>query len=139
MIWLVIGVGLVAAEMLSGDFVLLMLGVGALAGAGAAAFSASVIIEVIVFAGVSLGLIVLARPALKRRFLETGGAKTNVEALVGERAVALSAVDAHGGRVKLAGGEWTARNLVDGAVIPEGTTVTVVEISGATAVVAEQP
>ena len=139
LIWLVIGIALIAAEVLSGDLMLLMLGIGALAGAGASVFTDSVIIDVIVFAGVSIGLVVLARPALKRRYLETGGTKTNVEALIGSQAVALSAVDAHGGQVKLAGGVWSARNFVDGAVIPEGSTVTVVEISGATAIVSEEP
>jgi len=138
-IWLVIGVVLVAAEMLSGELVLLMLGTGALASSGAAALGAGLIIDVIVFAGVSVGLLVLARPALKRRFLESGGVSTNVDALVGSRALALSAVDEHDGRVKLAGGEWSARTLTAGSVIAAGTTVTVVEIAGATAVVSEQP
>lgn len=139
LIWLVIGLVLIAAEVLSGDLVLLMLGIGALAGAGADALGANLIVDVLVFAGASVGLLVLARPALKRRYLETGGTKMNVEALVGAQAVALSAVDAHGGQVKLAGGVWSARNFVEGAVIAEGATVTVVEISGATAVVSDEP
>lgn len=139
MIWLVIGIVLVAAEVLSGDLVLLMLGVGAFGGAVADALGASLIVDAVVFAGVSVGLLVLARPALKRRFLHTGGTPTNVEALIGAQAVALSNVDGHGGQVKLAGGVWSARNFVDGDVIPEGATVTVVEISGATAVVSEEP
>ena len=139
LIWLVIGLVLIAAEVLSGDLVLLMLGVGALAGAGADALGANLIVDVLVFAGVSVGLLLLARPSLKRRFQITEGTKTNVDALIGAKAVAVSAVDAHGGQVKLAGGVWSARNFVEGDVIPEGATVTVLEISGATAVVSEEP
>lgn len=139
LIWLVVGIALIAAEVLSGDLMLLMLGIGALVGAGTSLLTDSVVIAAIVFAGTSIGLVVLARPALKRRFLESPAAKTNVDALIGSRAVSLSPIDSRGGRVKLAGGEWSARCFVDGTVIPQGTTVTVVEISGATAVVSEEP
>lgn len=137
-IWLVIGIALFAAEVLSGELVLLMLGVGALGGAGVAALGTGLIVDVIVFAAVSVGLLVVARPSLKRRFLESGGASTNVDALLGTQALALSSVDENGGRVKLAGGEWSARTIAAGGVIEEGTTVTVVEIAGATAVVSDQ-
>ncbi|MEU6641737.1 NfeD family protein [Saccharomonospora sp. NPDC046836] len=139
LIWLIVGVGLIVAEVLSGDFVLLMLGIGALFGAGAAALSGNAFVDVAVFGISSLGLLVLARPALKRKFLSGPGVKTNTDALVGARAVTLSTVDAHSGQVKLAGDIWSARSIAEGAVIDPGTTVTVVEISGATAIVSAEP
>jgi len=139
LIWLIAGIALLAAEVLSGDLVLVMLGMGALAGAGATALVGSQFVAVAVFAVVSIGLLVLGRPALKRRFLHGTGTRTNVDALVGARALALSIVDSHQGRVKLAGDEWSARSYVEGQVIEPGTTVTVVEISGATAVVSAEP
>ncbi|WP_199432085.1 NfeD family protein [Qaidamihabitans albus] len=139
LIWLIIGIGLMVAEVLSGDFVLLMLGAGALFGAGSAALSGNPFIDVGVFAVSSVGLLVLARPALKRKFLSGPGVKTNTEALVGAQAVVLSTVDPHGGQVKLAGDVWSARSFADGQVIQPGTSVTVVEISGATAVVSAEP
>ncbi|MGH3433696.1 MAG: NfeD family protein [Thermocrispum sp.] len=138
-IWLGAGIALMAAEMLSGDFWLVLVGVGALAGAGASALTESQWIAVAVFSAVSLGLLVFARPALKRRFLHGTGMKTNTEALIGATAVTLSAVDGDSGLVKLAGSEWTARNNVPGHVIEPGRPVTVVEISGATAIVAADP
>lgn len=139
LIWLVVGVGLIVAEVLSGDFVLLMLGFGALFGAGSAAVTGNPIIDVIVFAVASVGLLVLARPALKRRFLTSPDVKMNVDALVGAQALTLSTVDVHNGQVKLGGEVWTARSIAEGDVIDPGTTVTVVEISGATAVVSAAP
>jgi len=139
LIWLIAGIALLAAEVLSGDLVLVMLGTGALAAAGATALSGSQYVAVTVFAVASIGLLVLARPALKRRFLLGAGVRTNTEALVGARALALSIVDSHQGRVKLAGDEWSARSYIEGQVIEPGTTVTVVEISGATAVVSAEP
>ncbi|PRX44983.1 membrane protein implicated in regulation of membrane protease activity [Prauserella shujinwangii] len=139
LIWLVVGIGLMVAEVLSGDFVLLMLGIGALFGAGSAALTGNPFVDVAVFAISSIGLLVLARPALKRRFLAGPGVKTNTDALVGAQAVVLSTVDPHGGQVKLAGDVWSARSFTEGQVIQPGTTVTVVEISGATAVVSAEP
>ncbi|MFO7191579.1 MULTISPECIES: NfeD family protein [Thermocrispum] len=138
-IWLGAGIALMAAEMLSGDFWLVLVGVGALAGAGASALTDNQWIAVAVFSIASLGLLIFARPALKRRFLHGIGMKTNTEALIGAKAVALSEIDSNSGLVKLAGGEWTARNNVPGHVIKPGTTVTVVEISGATAIVSADP
>lgn len=139
MIWLAAAGLLFAAEFLSGDLVLVMLGFGAVAAAGAIYLTESAMISAVVFAIASVGLLVLARPALKRRFLLGPGVKTNADALIGSHALTLSTVDALQGRVKLAGEEWSARTYVDGDIIKPGTTVTVVEISGATAVVAADP
>jgi len=139
LIWLIAGIALMVAEVLSGDLVLLMLGVGALFGAGSANLSGNAFVDVAVFGIASVGLLVLARPALKRRFLAGPGVKTNTDALVGAEAVVLSTVDVQGGQVKLAGDVWSARSFAGGEAIQPGTTVTVVEISGATAVVSAEP
>ncbi|MFL6124303.1 NfeD family protein [Actinophytocola sp.] len=132
--WLIGGIVLIAAEMLSGDFFLLMVGVGALAGAGAEALFANAVASVAVFAVVSIGLVTIARPHLKHR-LHPAITHTNVDKLIGRRAVAVSAVDVQGGQVRLDGDVWSARALDDGHAIEPGQSVTVVEIAGATAVV----
>ena len=82
-------------------------------------------------------MLVAARPALRAR-LERGAADhapLPTNARVGRGAVVLSRVDAHGGRVRIGGDEWSARTLDAHDVIEEGTAVTVMRISGATAVV----
>lgn len=137
LVWLVAGVVLIAAEVVSGDFVLVMLGVGALGAAGAAALGAPLGVDAAAFAVLSLGLVFFARPALKRRMHHPPALKTNVDALVGHRAVVTSTVDAHGGQVRIDGQLWSARAVDETRVLETGSTVTVVEISGATAVVAE--
>ncbi|EHK87537.1 NfeD family protein [Saccharomonospora azurea] len=138
-IWLIVGLVLVVAEVLSGDFVLVMLGLGALAGAASAALTGNPIIDVLVFGVSSAGLIILARPALKRKLLSGTDVRTNTDALLGTTAVTISTVNSAGGQVKLAGEVWSARSLTDTEVIEPGTTVTVVEIAGATAVVSSSP
>lgn len=134
LIWLIVGILLVVAEVLSGDFVLVMLGAAALAAAGVSALGAVDLVSVLVFAASSVGLIVGARPFVKKRLQLGMGVKMHHEALLGSRAVAVSQVDEHGGQVKIGGDTWSARTL-DGSVIEPGEAVTVVEISGATAVV----
>ncbi len=47
----------------------------------------------------------------------------------------MSIVDQHGGQVKLDGDLWSARAFDDKLEITPGASVTIVEISGATAVV----
>jgi membrane protein implicated in regulation of membrane protease activity len=132
---LIAGVVLIAAEVLSGAFVLVMLGAAALGAAGAAALHAPAAVDAAVFVVLAVGLIVLARPALRRRMQSGHELKTNVQALIGSRAVVESTVDAHGGRVRIGGQLWSARAFDETQVLETGRTVTVMEISGATAVV----
>jgi membrane protein implicated in regulation of membrane protease activity len=136
---LIVGVALIAAEVLSGAFVLVMLGVAALGAAGVAALHAPVMLDAAVFVVLAGGLIVLARPALKRRMSVGDQLQTNVQALIGSRALVESTVDAHGGRVRIGGQLWSARALDETQVLETGRTVTVMEISGATAVVWAEP
>lgn len=137
-VWLIAGFLLIVAEVLSTDFVLIMLGAAALVAAGFSALGASIWIEVAAFATASVALITLARPALKRR-LHTDLSPTNAQALLGDKAVVVSTVDAKGGKVKLRGELWSARAFDETEVLEPGRTVTVMTISGATAVVLGEP
>jgi membrane protein implicated in regulation of membrane protease activity len=138
-IWLIVGLILVAAEVLSGEFVLLMLGGGALAAAGASFIVAGPVVGAVVFAVASVLLIFAVRPALRRR-LDRGIDATVMHhnALVGTTAVVIARVDGHGGRVKIGGDLWSARSSDGHEVIEPGTKVTVMGISGATALVVAQ-
>ena len=133
-VWLVAGFALIAAEVLSGGFVLIMLGVGALMAAGFAWLGASIWLDVAVFAGASVALTLLARPVLMRK-MHAAQVSTNVDALLGDRAIVISTVDAHGGKIKLRGELWSARAYDETEVLEPGQRVTVMTISGATAVV----
>jgi|SRR3954451_14357558 membrane protein implicated in regulation of membrane protease activity len=134
LLWLIGGIALIAAEVLSGDFFLLMVGVGALFAAATDAITGNTILAAAVFAVVSIGLVTFARPWLKRR-MHGELIHTNADALIGRKAVAVSAVTQHGGQVKLDGDLWSARAFDIDKEISPGASVTIVEISGATAVV----
>ena len=121
-LWLIAGIALIAAEVLSGEFVLLMLGGGALAAAGVSFLVPdSPVVGGVTFAIAAVLLLFAARPALRHR-LDRG-------------AVVVSRVDGHGGQVRIGGELWSARALDDHDVIEEGAPVTVMQISGATAIV----
>ena len=77
---------------------------------------------------------VRAASAPDRPALRTGGA-----ALIGKRAIVLERIANHEGvgRVRIDSEVWTARSLDDDHVIEPGTTVQVVDIKGATALVME--
>ena len=136
LIWLVFALGLAGAEALTGDLFLIMLSGGALAAAGS-----SWLLDWPVWAGgavflvVSVLLLALVRPALKRRILAGKGMLDPVKALEGKSALVLDRVSRHDGQVKLDGEVWTARPLNDDDVYEPGDHVTVMHIDGATAVV----
>ena len=82
-------------------------------------------------------LLFAARPALRHRLERavSDHAPLHTGALVGRGAVVVSRVDGQGGQVRIGGELWSARALDDHDVIEEGTPVTVMQISGATALV----
>lgn len=135
-IWLVAALGLAGAEALTGDLFLLMLSGGALAATGASfVFDWPIWADGAVFLAVSVLLLVLVRPALRRRMESGAGLLDPAKALEGKHALVLSQVSQHDGQVKLDGEVWTARPLDDNDVFEPGDQVTVIHIDGATAVV----
>jgi membrane protein implicated in regulation of membrane protease activity len=126
---------LAVTELLSMDFVLLMVALGLAGGGVADLLGAPLALQVLVAVIVAMGTLVFVRPSVVRRLHHGPELTTGHAALVGRSAVVTSEITAHGGLVKLAGETWTARPFDDSMVIPEGSTVDVFEIKGATAVV----
>ncbi|MEA5454444.1 NfeD family protein [Sinomonas sp. JGH33] len=135
MLWLVLALVLGGIEMVSLSFVFLMLSGGALAAFATALLHGPTWLQGLVFALVSVGMIVFVRP-LAIRHMNRGieDVRTNVDRLVGSRATVMEPVDGTKGLVKIGGDVWTAR-AERGEFLP-GDVVQVVAIEGATAVVA---
>jgi membrane protein implicated in regulation of membrane protease activity len=135
-IWLIFALVLAGAEALSGHMFLLMLGGGALAASATSwLLDWPVWADGSVFLIVSVLLLVLVRPALRRRLTPAQGLPMGIEALEGKSALVLDRVAHDAGQVKLDGQVWTARPFNDGDVYEPGESVTVMHIDGATAVV----
>jgi membrane protein implicated in regulation of membrane protease activity len=136
LIWLLAGVVLVGAETISGELFLLMLGGGALAAAAGAAFGLGWLGSAVVFAIVSVALLLVARPVLRRRMeANLPSLDTHHRTMTGRSAEVVERVDGESGRVRIAGELWSARSLDGHEVIEAGTTATVMEVSGAVALV----
>jgi membrane protein implicated in regulation of membrane protease activity len=135
LIWLVAALALAGAEALTGDLFLLMLSGGALAAVGSSLLVDNYVVDGVVFLVVALLLLVLVRPALRRRFAAGTGLPEPMKALEGKSALVLDRVGRHEGQVKLDGEVWTARPLNDTDVFEAGDHVTIMRIDGATAVV----
>ncbi|MEU0429272.1 NfeD family protein [Streptomyces canus] len=112
-----------------------MLAAGAVAAAVAAGLGGDIVVQVLVFAVVSVALIAVVRPIATRHRSQRPQLVTGVDALKGKQAVVLERVDNAGGRIKLAGEVWSARSLDAGRAYEVGQEVDVVDIEGATAIV----
>ncbi|MDT5094440.1 MAG: hypothetical protein QOH60_3803 [Mycobacterium sp.] len=137
LIWLLVGLGLAGAEVLTGDMFLLMLGGGALVAAGSALIFSDLWVQGVVFLIASILLLVGVRPILRRHLTSGKGLPEPMKALEGKTALVLDKVALHEGQVKLDGQIWTARPLNEIDVFEPGDQVTVVHIDGATAVVSK--
>jgi membrane protein implicated in regulation of membrane protease activity len=138
--WLGGAIALGLIEILTLDLTFLMLASGALAGSLAAGLGAPGWVCAVVFSAVSVLMLAAVRPWALGHLKSRGAADTvtGAAATVGREGVALTEVTRLGGRAKIAGEVWTARTPEDGQPIAEASPVTVLEIDGATAVVAPQ-
>lgn len=134
-IWLVAGVLLAIAELFTLDFVLIMLGAGALA-AAATALVLPVPFQLVVFGVVSALGVLAVRPAIKRRLHRNADpAVIGMAADEGTEATVIEEVGDGHGMVRMRGELWQARPYDATQVIEAGQLVRVVEIKGATALV----
>jgi membrane protein implicated in regulation of membrane protease activity len=137
-VWWIVAAGVLAVAdvVTGGTLILIMIAGGAAAGGLASALGASPALSVGVFALVSVALLGVVRPIARRHMRTPRAARTGVAALVGTEAVVLEAVDGNDGRIKLAGEVWSARAYDGDSVFVVGQRVHVLEIDGATALVA---
>ncbi|WP_351237337.1 NfeD family protein [Streptomyces sp. NPDC002133] len=135
LIWLITAAILAAAEVFTLTAALGMLAGAALVTAGSAALGLPPPLQFLVFTVVAAASVLFVRPAVLRHTLQPQVERFGVDALVGRTAYVVSEVTGLDGRVRIGGEEWTARAYDETLVIPPGTTVEVMEISGATALV----
>ena len=136
-VWLLVAVVLAVGEIFTLGFFLgpVALAAGVAALAAGAGFGTEV--QVGTFAVASLASLLLVRPIAKRHLRTPARLRTGTAALVGASAVVVDRVDADRGSVRLRGEVWSARTFDSDRVLEPGARVEVMEIDGATAVVAD--
>jgi membrane protein implicated in regulation of membrane protease activity len=134
--WLVIAGALIISELFLGTFVLLMLGIGALAAAFVAVADAPAWIQLLVFAAVSVLALATVRPWMRNRwFKATDGSEMGLAAVEGADALVIQRVDPENGQVRIDGEFWRARPYDATRTYEPGERVRVVKVDGATALV----
>ncbi|GAA2654207.1 MULTISPECIES: NfeD family protein [Nonomuraea] len=134
-IWIILAVVLGVAEIFSLTAALGLLGVSALLTAMVAAIGLPIPIQLLVFTLTSVAGLVVIRPLAMRNIRQPQLQRFGVDALVGKSAYVVKEVTGRQGLVRIGGEEWSARAYDETVVIPEGATVDVIEIEGATALV----
>jgi membrane protein implicated in regulation of membrane protease activity len=137
-LWALIAVALAVGEIFTpGLFFLGPVALAAVVSAIVAAAGLGGAVQLIVFIVAAVASVGLIRPIAKAHIRVPPLLRTGTAALVGAQATVVQRVDSDGGRIKLAGEEWTARAYLDGQVLEPGTRVEVAKIEGATALVYE--
>lgn len=137
--WFVGAMVLGIVEVFTLDLTFAMLAGGAIAGGAAALLGLPWWVCVIIACAVAALLLFSLRPYLLKSIRARGAViETNAAALAGAAARTLDEITEFAGRVKLAGEVWSARTQDDAPRIPEGSEVVVLEIRGATAIVAPE-
>jgi membrane protein implicated in regulation of membrane protease activity len=132
--WLAAGSALLVAEMLTVNLLFASLAFSAFMAAIANALGYNMAVQGFTFGVAAILSLFILRPiALKHLKKTTPDFATNVDALVGARALALTEVNEMSGQIKLSGETWSART--ESGVIPTGSKVEVLSIEGATAVI----
>jgi len=134
-IWLIVAVILGVAEIMTTTLAFGLVAIGALAAALAGGIGGNPGIQLGVFVVVSLAGLGLVRPVLLRRLHRGPALRTGTAALVGQTGLVLADVSPHSGRIRIGGEEWSARPYDEMSVIPAGSTVDVLQIKGAMALV----
>lgn len=138
-LWLVVFVACIVIEIISMGLTTIWFAGGALVAAVAAALSAPVWLQIVLFFGASLMLLYFTRP-IAVKYFNKDRVKTNAEGLVGQQAIVISEINnIQGiGRVLVNGQEWSARNIDDSVQLPVGSVVIVRAISGVKLMVEEK-
>ena len=133
--WLAAAIIFVVVEGLTMGLTTIWFAGGAIIALIAALLGAGLAVQIVLFFGVSVVLLLSTRKLFVKK-LRTGQEKTNIEALIGKEAVAISAIgQLSTGRVMIGGQEWSAVCGVEGLTIEEGTKVKVTAIEGVKAIV----
>lgn len=137
-IWLIILAVLLVIEALTAGLTTIWFAGGALISAIASYFGASLLVKLVLFLAVSLLLLFFTRP-LAVRYMNKGVEKTNVNSLIGKKAVVLQEINdlAQTGLVRINDIEWMARAEQEDQTIPEKAVVIVRKVQGVKLIVEE--
>lgn len=136
--WVIVAVIMLVVESLTLNLTTIWLAGGAFAAALVSFATDSMVWQLLVFAVVSLLLIIVTRPLVVEK-VNRKAVPTNFDALIGKTAVAISDIDdMQFGDVKADGKVWTAVPVKGTPVIKEGDKVKIIGIEGVKLIVEKE-
>jgi len=129
-LWLIVVAVMLVIEIFTMGLTTIWFSIGAVAAAVASGFLAPVWLQIVLFAAVSVLVMLLVRP-FAMKVMDSGKMKTNLDEIAGQKVRVLEEINnSEGtGKVMYRGVEWMARS-VDDAVMAKDSIVTVQSISG---------
>ena len=129
-LWLIVVAVMLVIEIFTMGLTTICFSIGAVAAAVASGLSAPVWLQIVLFAAVSVLVMLLVRP-FAMKVMDSGKMKTNLDEIAGQKVRVLEEINnSEGtGKVMYRGVEWMARS-VDDTVIVKDSMVTVQSISG---------
>ena len=134
-VWIIAAAVLGVAEILTTTFAFGLIALAALVGAVVGAAGGDAALQFGAFVLASAAGLGIARPFAMRHLRQPPLLRSGTAALVGRPAYVLEEVSAQSGKVRIGGELWSARPYDETLVISAGTTVDVMQIEGATALV----
>ena len=139
LMWLIVLAVFLVIEAITVRLTTIWFAGGALVAAIASGAGAGILVQWILFLVISLVLLIFTRP-LAVRYMNKGVPKTNVNSLIGEKAVVIQKINnlEQTGQVRINDIEWMARTSSDEVTIPEQTVVTIEAVQGVKLIVKEE-
>lgn len=137
--WLILLACFLVVEAITVGLTTIWFAGGALVAAIASGMGAGTLMQWLLFLIISLVLLIFTRP-LAVRYMNKGVPKTNVNSLIGERAVVIQKINnlEQTGQVQINDIEWMARTSSDEVTIPEHAIVTIEDVQGVKLIVKEE-
>ena len=137
--WLILLACFLVVEAITVGLTKILFAGGAIVAAIASGPGVGIVIQWVLFLVISLVLLIFTRP-LAVRYMNKGVPKTNVNSLIGERAVVIQKINnlEQSGQVRINDIEWMARTSSDEVTIPEHAIVTIEDVQGVKLIVKEE-
>ncbi len=133
-VWLIIAGLFFIGEIITVGFLVFWFGVAALIAMIVSFFTSNIIIQTSIFVISSAILLLVTKPFVKK-FVDVKSTNTNAFSIIGKKALVIKEINQHSiGQIKINGEVWSAEAEND-EIIPEGSEVEIVLISGVKAIV----
>ena len=139
LMWLIVLAVLLVIEAITVGLTTIWFAGGALLAAIISWAGGGIAVQWFAFLILSLILLIFTRP-LAVRYMNRGESKTNVESLIGKKAVVIQKIDnlAQTGQVRINDIEWMARTKLDTETIPENSVVVIEAVQGVKLIVKKE-